>query len=640
MERIGLEPGSEVGGYTVVAPLGSGGMGTVYRALDGAGNAVALKLLHPHVGADPAARDRLRREVVALQRLRHPAVAAVLDAEADSTEAFIVTELVAGRNLEDHVRDNGPLDLDQLAEFADGLHGALAAVHEAGVVHRDLKPSNVLVTDSGPVLIDFGIAQAADDPRITSTGLVIGTPGYLAPELLDDAEPTADTDWWGWAAVLAFAATGRPPFGLRPLAAVIARARSGEADLVGLGPRTADALRHALSGEAADRLPPADLVDELHEAAASGDAPTGPDGDETAVLHAADAHDTEVFGGPATQRLDADPATQRLPMEVDPTAVWGPAAGATQVYPVQRDVRRDSAYPRADGPGDTAVFGAAQDEQGHDGPDDWAGGYDDRDDRAGHDGARAGYGGGWDGQDGVGPWSADPASPEEAGSGYARPQARRRWGTTLALGLLAVAGAATFPGATLVVLALVLVLVRTVGSASEAMHRRRERKGVRGSDALVATVSSPWHLLRAIVGLLPSVIVASSVVVIVLGAVWWLIGSGSWTPGGAAPGQKPSAEFTAALIAGAFLLGLVVLWWGPMSGLTRIGTRRVLGAVAPGRAGAAVVVLISLAVAAMLTAQALSGEPLQWAPLPDVSLPDVALADVRVTVPGLLDHLG
>jgi len=327
-------------------------------------------------------------------------------------------------------------------------------------------------------------------------------------------------------------------------------------------------------------------------------------------------------------------------MEVDPTAVWGPAAGATQVYPVQRDVRRDSAYPRADGPGDTAVFGAAQDEQGHDGPDDWAGGYDDRDDQAGRDGPRAGYGGGWDGQDGVGPWSADPASPEEVGSGYTRPQARRRWGTTLALGLLAVAGAATFPGATLVVLALVLVLVRTVGSASEAMHRRRERKGVRGSDALVATVSSPWHLLRAIVGLLPSVIVASSVVVIVLGAVWWLIGSGSWTPGGAVPGQTPSAEFTAALIAGAFLLGLVVLWWGPMSGLTRIGTRRVLGAVAPGRAGAAVVVLISLAVAAMLTAQALSGEPLQWAPLPDVSLPDVALADVRVTVPGLLDHLG
>jgi serine/threonine protein kinase len=99
MERIGLAPGSEIGGYTVVAPLGSGGMGTVYRAVDGGGTAVALKLLHPHVGADAAVRARLMREVAALQRLRHPAVAAVLDAEADSTEAFLVTELVPGETL-------------------------------------------------------------------------------------------------------------------------------------------------------------------------------------------------------------------------------------------------------------------------------------------------------------------------------------------------------------------------------------------------------------------------------------------------------------------------------------------------------------------------------------------------------------
>ena len=116
MERIGLAPGSEVGGYRVVAPLGSGGMGTVYRAVDGGGAVVALKLLHPHVGADPVARDRLRREVVALQRLRHRGVATVLDAEADSTEAFLVTELVPGRNLEEHVRAHGRLEPDELVE--------------------------------------------------------------------------------------------------------------------------------------------------------------------------------------------------------------------------------------------------------------------------------------------------------------------------------------------------------------------------------------------------------------------------------------------------------------------------------------------------------------------------------------------
>src|SRR5690606_9943717 len=232
MERIGLAPGSEVGGYSIVAPLGSGGMGAVYRAVDGGGSEVALKLLHPHIGVDPAARERLRREVAALQRLRHPAVAAVLDAEADSTEAFIVTELVDGENLTDHVRAAGPLP--DLAVLATGLRDALAAVHDAGVIHRDLKPSNVILTSAGPVLIDFGIAQGVGGPRRPSPGSVRGTPGYLAPELLDGAEPDEASDWWGWAAVLAFAATGREPFGSRPVEAVLARARAGEVDLAGV----------------------------------------------------------------------------------------------------------------------------------------------------------------------------------------------------------------------------------------------------------------------------------------------------------------------------------------------------------------------------------------------------------------------
>ena len=225
MERIGLEPGSEIGGYTIVAPLGSGGMGTVYRAVDGGGNAVALKLLHPHVGSEAATRDRLRREVHALQKLRHPGVAAVLDAEADSTEAFLVTELVSGDNLEEHVRERGTLDAEELLGLAEGLRDTLVAVHGAGVVHRDLKPSNVIIGDDGPVLIDFGLAQAADDSKLTADGLVLGTPGYLAPELLDGEEPDDASDFWGRAAILAFAATGRDPFGTRPLEAVLARAR-------------------------------------------------------------------------------------------------------------------------------------------------------------------------------------------------------------------------------------------------------------------------------------------------------------------------------------------------------------------------------------------------------------------------------
>ncbi|HEY5515123.1 MAG TPA: serine/threonine-protein kinase, partial [Pengzhenrongella sp.] len=298
MERIGLEPGSEIGGYRIVEPLGSGGMGTVYRAVDGGGTAVALKLLHPHIGADPVARDRLRREVAALQRLRHPAVAAVLDAEADSTEAFVVTELVDGPNLEEHVRATGPVSAVELVQLADGLRDVLEAVHAAGVVHRDLKPSNVLVTAGGPVLIDFGIAQAADDVRVTSNNLVVGTPGYLAPELLADAEPSALSDWWGWAAVLAFAATGRPPFGTRPMDAVLARSRAGDVDVVGLGPLTAGALRAALDPDPSLRALPEDVVADLEEAAVRGDSPP-----PTEVL----AHGVP---GPATRVLAQDGSTR------------------------------------------------------------------------------------------------------------------------------------------------------------------------------------------------------------------------------------------------------------------------------------------------------------------------------------------
>ncbi|KGM11136.1 serine/threonine-protein kinase, partial [Cellulomonas carbonis] len=234
MERIGVAPGTEVGGYRVLSPLGRGGMGAVYRAVDGDGVAVALKLLHPHLAADPSARERLRREVAHLQRIRHGNVARVLDAEIEADEAFVVTELVDGEDLATRVRERGPLPPAAVVDLGERLRDALEVVHAAGVLHRDLTPGNVLMSPRGPVLIDFGIAQAADDARVTSTGMVVGTPGYLSPELLEGAEAGPEADWWGWAAVLAFAATGRPPFGAAPVQAVVARVRSGEVDLAGL----------------------------------------------------------------------------------------------------------------------------------------------------------------------------------------------------------------------------------------------------------------------------------------------------------------------------------------------------------------------------------------------------------------------
>ena len=270
---MGVGLPEEIGGYRLLGPLGAGGMGTVYRARDGDGRVVALKLLHAHLGADPEARERLTREVASLRRVRHPGVARVLDAEIDSSDAFVVTELVKGQDLAAYVRTRGPLPADELAELADRLRAALVVVHRAGVLHRDLTPGNVMVTDDGPVLIDFGVAQAVEDARVTSTGLVAGTPGYLAPELLEGGQPSAAGDWWGWAALLAFAATGRPPFGRGTVVAQLNRARTGEVDLAGVDRRVAAALRSALAVDPWRRAAPDALVAELRGAAARAEPP-------------------------------------------------------------------------------------------------------------------------------------------------------------------------------------------------------------------------------------------------------------------------------------------------------------------------------------------------------------------------------
>jgi len=589
MERIGLSPGSEVGGYRILAPLGSGGMGAVYRAADGGGVEVALKLLHPHIGADPAARERLRREVSALQRLRHPAVAAVLDAEADSSEAFIVTELVDGENLTDHVRAHGPLGGEELLDLARGLRGALEAVHDAGVIHRDLKPSNVVLTREGPVLIDFGIAQGMDDSRLTSTGIVLGTPGYLAPELLDGAEPDESSDWWGWAAVLAFAATGREPFGSRPVEAVLARARSGEVDLDGVG-LLADPLRSALEPRAAHRAPPDSVVASLENIVAGG----GRAGTDTGA--------TTVLPGPGAD----SGATTVLPGGRADLGVAGLAAGTGA---------------GAD-PGATAVLSGSGADSGG--------------------GARAGAGT----DAGVSPndghtraWETDHDdggfTPLERGDdtfgyegltddeehAYTPPTPPRRTGTLLALLVVAVATAALAPGVVAITIGALTLLFGTVQSAASALEARRERRGLRRGDALRTAVSWPWHLLRGSVIAIPSLLVAASVVIVVGGIAWWLLDTQRLVVptalggvGTAPNGNEPWVYLS--VIAVAMLAGLATLWGGPFSRHTRLGARRTLERIAPGRTGAMVLIAAALVGLAIVTVLLATGQPTWWWPLP------------------------
>ncbi len=200
----------QLGPYRLVRRLGQGGMGVVHLGTGPDGEEVAVKVLRPHVAHDPTARARLEREVSTLQRISHPGVAGVLDHDLYGERPYLVTRYVPGPQLDDLVEERGPLTPRRLLMTAGCLAESLQAIHAVGVVHRDLKPGNVLVHEGRPVIIDFGIAQAADDLRLTATGLVIGTPGYLAPELIAGEPVAASTDWWGWAATVTYAATARP----------------------------------------------------------------------------------------------------------------------------------------------------------------------------------------------------------------------------------------------------------------------------------------------------------------------------------------------------------------------------------------------------------------------------------------------
>src|ERR1022692_2097896 len=166
-----------------------------------------------------------------MRRVHSPFVAEVLDADVSSEPPYIVTRYVQGRSLEDVVAESGPLAGEALARLAYGLASALTAVHAAGVVHRDLKPGNVMLAGGKPVVIDFGIAQAPDLTRLTMTGIFMGTPGYLAPEVIEGKQSGSAADVHSLGATLAFAATGRPPFGTGTFETIFYRIMHGQPDL-------------------------------------------------------------------------------------------------------------------------------------------------------------------------------------------------------------------------------------------------------------------------------------------------------------------------------------------------------------------------------------------------------------------------
>ena len=224
-----VSPTRVIGGrYVVLGELGRGGMGIVWRAEDRTmGRQVAVKELHLPQGLSPAERlqfrERLLREARNAGRLNDPGIVTVHDVISDDGVDHIVMELIDARTLTDVVATDGPLDERSATAVAQQLLAALNTAHAAGVVHRDVKPSNVMLGSGGRVkLTDFGIAQAADDPRLTTTGSLIGSPGYMAPERLDSGAASAASDLWALGATLFYAVQGTGPFARDTTAATVA----------------------------------------------------------------------------------------------------------------------------------------------------------------------------------------------------------------------------------------------------------------------------------------------------------------------------------------------------------------------------------------------------------------------------------
>jgi len=242
-----------LGPYRLQERLGEGGMGVVHLARDPRGALVAIKVLRNLGYADPNTRRRLTREVETMLRVRSPYVAQVLDADVAGEYPYIVTRYVPGPTLDQLVSRQGPLSAAGVQRLGHGLAEALAAIHAAGIVHRDLKPGNVMLTDDRPVVIDFGIAQASESTRLTQTGMVMGTPGYLAPEVIEGQPSSPAADVHAWGATVAFAATGRAPFGDGSFETVFFRVISGRADLTGVPSSLVPAVSAALARDPARR---------------------------------------------------------------------------------------------------------------------------------------------------------------------------------------------------------------------------------------------------------------------------------------------------------------------------------------------------------------------------------------------------
>jgi len=330
------------GRYALTRELGRGGMGVVWLAEDRVLDreaAVKELMLPPEVPEQQRAvyRERVVREARTASRLREPSVVTVYDLLTEDGRTYIVMEYVDAPTLADLIERDGPMAAERVARLGGELLSALEAAHAAGVVHRDVKPGNVMVPAKGTSkLTDFGIAQSFTDPRLTSTGALIGTPSYMSPERLSGGEPSAAWDLWALGATLFCAVEGYDPFGRETVTATMLAVMTGRAELARCTGTLAAVIQGLLEPDPARRLT-ADQTRPLLEWALkpNGPKPTRLMVDPKPTLVDPDADPTAHHRAPKPTMVDPEPDQPRpkaAPFVDPPATPFGPDPFANHPY--------------------------------------------------------------------------------------------------------------------------------------------------------------------------------------------------------------------------------------------------------------------------------------------------------------------
>lgn len=305
----------KLGKWDVEARIGSGGMGVVYRAVCDE-EVAAVKVVRPGLLDDPQVAARFEREASVLRSVHDEHISRFLDADIAGTPAWLATEYIPGPNLRDAVAIWGPLSVKRWWELARGLAQALAVLEIHGIAHRDIKPANVIISDRGPVLIDFGIAHPEDATSLTATGIVTGSPAWLSPEQANLDPLTASSDVFSLGSLLAFAATGRPPFGQGATVAVLLNIQRNDPDLEGVDPTRAAMLQRMLAKDPRQRPTAREVLDMARSL-------FQPQQQDATVSLQADSQTTQPIR-PAVPPAGAPPVTPAQPWQAPAAAPMWP----------------------------------------------------------------------------------------------------------------------------------------------------------------------------------------------------------------------------------------------------------------------------------------------------------------------------